>query len=153
MERRTNERRALWLFDIDGTLVDSFDAQHLRPLVLELFATIQSSGAAIGVWSAGGIAHAEHVAQRHGLTPAITHFFEKSIHADGYWAVHPDALRDYSPIVCVDDQPSRLPSTVEAIRVFPYLRPNPHDRALAPALARAATPSTSALRQARGGQG
>ena len=39
-------------------------------------------------------------------------------------------------MICVDDQPAQLPAGVDSITVFPYLRANPHDRALAPALAR-----------------
>ncbi|MDO8361575.1 MAG: HAD family hydrolase [Actinomycetota bacterium] len=145
MQHDEPDTQEQWCFDVDGTLVDSFDAQHVRPLVVELFVAIQRAGHAIHVWSAGGIAHARTVLERHGLAHHVTDVHDKVPGADGRWQL-PDALVESPNVVCVDDQPDRLPSTTRVVGVFPYLQPNPHDRDLAPALAnlaeRAATPSS-----------
>ena len=78
-------RREVWLFDVDGTIVDSFDAQHLRPLVAELFQALRASGAIVAVWSAGGVQHASKVIARHGLAGHASGCFDKSLDTDGRW--------------------------------------------------------------------
>ncbi|MCU1395524.1 MAG: hypothetical protein JWM34_3952 [Ilumatobacteraceae bacterium] len=122
-----------WLFDIDGTLVDSFDAQHLRPLVIDLFEAVRQARGAIAVWSAGGIAHAQAVISRHGLHDAVDSFHPKDIDACGRWSL-PHRL-DLEHTICVDDQPAQLPAVGRTFTVFPYLRANPHDRGLSEPLA------------------
>ena len=122
-----------WCFDVDGTLVDSFDAQHLRPFATELFHALRQAGAPIHVWSAGGIPHARTVLERHGLAHHVVGFHDKTPGADGRWQ-RPDALSEHDDVVYVDDQPDRLPAHSRQHRVFPYLHANPHDRDLAAVL-------------------
>ena len=129
--------REIWLFDIDGTLVDSFDAEHLRPLVIELLAAVRARGASIFAWSAGGAAHAQRVVDRHGLSATVDGCHDKVVGADGRWDVQHIPGGSAISITCVDDQPDRLPRDARSIGVFPYLRPDPHDRGLAGALANA----------------
>ena len=134
MSERSWDGHRHWLFDVDGTLVDSFDATELRPLVLELFETLRDANRIIDVWSAGGADHARIVIVRHGLDRYVSAYDDKRIGEDGRWLL-PDGVSP-ADLVCVDDQPAQLPAGVSTIAVFPYLRANPHDRALAPALAR-----------------
>jgi hypothetical protein len=129
--------REIWLFDIDGTLVDSFDAEHLRPLVIELFTAVRARGARIFAWSAGGAAHAQRVVDRHGLSADVDGCHDKIVGVDGRWDVQHILGGNAISITCVDDQLDRLPRVAHSIGVFPYLRPNPHDRGLAGALASA----------------
>ncbi|CAB4365127.1 MAG: hypothetical protein F2681_13585 [Actinobacteria bacterium] len=122
-----------WCFDVDGTIVDSFDAQHLRPYAAELFHALRQSGSVIHIWSAGGVAHARTVIERHGLTHHVAGFHDKNPGPDGRWEM-PAELSDHGDVVCVDDQPDRLPTASRHVRVFPYLHANPHDRDLAAVL-------------------
>jgi hypothetical protein len=124
-----------WLFDVDGTLVDSFDAEHLRPLVRDVFGVLHARGECIAVWSAGGVDHARNVMVRHRLDHHICAFHDKVIGIDGFWMLA--HIRGSGSIVCVDDQPSLLPTDGERLIVFPYLRANAHDRAFVEVLARA----------------
>ena len=121
----------VWLFDVDGTLVDSFDAQHLRPYVRELFTELTARGISVAVWSAGGIAHATQIVDRHQLGDFVSSIDDKVVGADGYWELPASLDSSNVNVVCVDDQPVQLPKSVQVRKVFPYLRPNPHDRALA----------------------
>ncbi|MFI5040579.1 MAG: HAD family hydrolase [Acidimicrobiales bacterium] len=144
MEQVTPLHRDIWLFDVDGTLVDSFDAEHLRPLVVDLFTEIRAAGAAIAVWSAGGAEHARRVIDRHGLAAHVERCHDKPPGVDGRWVLHPWMCLERTRVICVDDQPERLPAVHHVIGVFPYLRPDAHDRALAPALALARSTSGGA---------
>lgn len=124
-------RREVWLFDVDGTIVDSFDAQHLRPLVAELFQALRASGAIVAVWSAGGVQHASKVIARHGLAGHASGCFDKSLDTDGRWTLPVAVHGEGYAVVCVDDQPAQLPLGIDRrVVVFPYLTPDPHDRAL-----------------------
>ena len=139
-----DQNRTVWLFDIDGTIVDSFDAQHLRPLVTELFAAIRANGATVAVWSAGGIRHATRVLARHGLAEQVEACFDKAVDDGGMWVLPTELDAGGTTVVCVDDQPAQLPLAIDRhIIVFPYLGADPHDRALLDALQSLSAGSTA----------
>lgn len=124
----------VWCFDLDGCLVDSMAATHLRPHAAELLAALERRGAEVHLWSAGGADYARRVAGRVGIDGYFHGFHEKVRRDDGRWA-----LPRFPPgvdVVCVDDQPDGVPAEVETIAVFPYLGVHPHDRALARILSR-----------------
>jgi hypothetical protein len=129
-----NERE-LWLFDLDGCLVDSFDGTNLRPLARELLEALLRQGHGVDIWSAGGAEYAERVATRVAIDHLIGSFWTKERGPSGKWSL-PQELAGLR-VVCVDDQPDGVPQGVEKIAVFPYLGPNPHDQVFRKLLDRA----------------
>ena len=118
----------VWLFDLDGCLVDSFAATHVRPLAHEALHAVRGAGARVVLWSAGGADYAERVAGRVGIATHFHGFRSKDRGADGRWTL--DVGVPSSRVTCVDDQPDGLPQHVRTIALFPYIGVNPHDRAL-----------------------
>jgi hypothetical protein len=118
----------VWLFDLDGCLVDSFGATDLRPLAHEALGAVRSAGAHLVLWSAGGVGYARRVAERVGILIYFDHVLAKERGTDGRWRLDPSVAG--GEMTCVDDQPDELPEGVRTVGLFPYVGPNPHDRAL-----------------------
>lgn len=124
----------LWLFDLDGCLVDSMGASILRPHARVLLEQLRQLGVAVHIWSAGGADYARRVAARVGIADLIVEYHTKDRGDDGRWLLpEPAAGAD---VVCVDDQPDGVPLQVRTISVFPFIGARPHDRTLAGVLAR-----------------
>jgi phosphoglycolate phosphatase-like HAD superfamily hydrolase len=128
----------VWVFDLDGCIVDSHTGTSLRPGALELLEQLRSVGARVVLWSAGGADYARRRADEHGVTSLFDAFHEKDGRdgAGRYLTAH--FLADHRRVVFVDDRPEDMPEDAEVIAVSPYLGQNPHDRGLAPARSRAA---------------
>jgi phosphoglycolate phosphatase-like HAD superfamily hydrolase len=127
----------VWVFDLDGCIVDSHTGTSLRPGALELLDRLRSAGARIVLWSAGGADYARRRADEHGVTSRFDAFHDKDGRdpAGRYRTDH--FLVDHRRVVFVDDRPEDMPEDAEVIAVSPYLGQNPHDRGLAGARARA----------------
>jgi hypothetical protein len=125
-----------WVFDVDGTLVDSLTGTSLRPGALALLESVEVAGATVLLWSAGGADYARQRAVTAGIDHLVDGYHDKDGRdADGrYSTAHVCAAID--GVVFVDDRPDDMPLGAEVIAVSPYLAPTPHDRGLDPALAR-----------------
>ncbi|MET0908426.1 MAG: HAD family hydrolase [Ilumatobacteraceae bacterium] len=126
-----------WVFDVDGTLVDSLTGTSLRPGALALLERIRTAGATVRLWSAGGAEYARRRAASTGIGHLVDSYHDKDGRdADGrYTTAH--LLLALDDVVFVDDRPGDLPLGADVIIVSPYLAPNEHDRGLERALARA----------------
>lgn len=118
-----------WWFDLDGTLTDSMAATSLRPFTIELLETLRAAGHRIVMWSAGGDDYARRVCERIEIARYFEAFHTKVRGEGGRWVL-PELDGPAHLTVCVDDQIDGVPAGVRAIRVFPYLGHNPHDRSL-----------------------
>jgi long-chain acyl-CoA synthetase len=147
--------RDVWVFDVDGCLVDSLTGTSLRPDAVDLLSYLRRRGCAIHLWSAGGADYARTRATRHGIQHHFTGFHDKARRdTDGRYV--PEFLQEpdqevkgaggagdragdgVAPgAVFVDDRPEDMPLGAEVVAVSPYIAANPHDRGLQPALARA----------------
>ncbi|MET0908328.1 MAG: hypothetical protein ABWZ99_02575 [Ilumatobacteraceae bacterium] len=126
-----------WVFDVDGTLVDSLTGTSLRPGALRLLERIRASNATVLLWSAGGADYARQRAVAAGIDHLVDGYHPKEGRdADGrYSTAHVLAALD--GVVFVDDRPGDMPVGADVVAVSPYLAPNPHDHGLAAAVARA----------------
>ena len=128
----------MWVFDVDGCLVDSLTGTSLRPGARELLEHLRAEGGArVVVWSAGGGDYAERRTHDLGVGHLVDAFHSKEERDDDGRYRTDHFLSDPSAAVFVDDRPEDLPVGARAIAVSPYLAANPHDRGLDPA-ARAA---------------
>jgi len=124
-----------WVFDVDGTLVDSLTGTSLRPGALALLERLNSAGATVLLWSAGG---ADYACER-AATAGIDHLIDRCHDKDGrdadgrYSTAH--MITELDGVVFVDDRPGDMPLGAAVIAVSPYLAPNPRDRGLDRALA------------------
>ena len=127
----------VWVFDLDGCIVDSLTGSSLRPGTIELLERLRRAGVTTVLWSAGGADYAKHRADTHGLTSLFDAFHDKDGRdaAGRYRTDH--FLDDHTRVVFVDDRPEDMPEGAEVIAVSPYLGLNPHDRGLAAARDRA----------------
>jgi long-chain acyl-CoA synthetase len=124
------ERSAtVWLFDLDGCLVDSLTASHVRPHAKRLLDALIADGVEVRIWSAGGADYAREVASRVGLADRVTSFHDKVRLPTGHWQL-PDLAQPVR-LVCVDDQPEGVPPEVHTIAVHPYIGEHRHDRTFA----------------------
>jgi phosphoglycolate phosphatase-like HAD superfamily hydrolase len=126
----------LWVFDVDGCLIDSLTGNSLRPGTAELLEHLQSSGATIVLWSAGGAEYAEGRAASHDIARYVHQFHAKDERdLDGRYIAH---FVDHAGAVFVDDRPEDMPLGADVIAVSPYIGPNPHDHGLERAAIRVA---------------
>jgi len=119
---------AHWVFDLDGTLVDGLAASRLRPGAAELLRRLAADGMRLSLWSAGGAAYALRVATRLGVDALFSAVGEKVAGDDGRWVL-PVGWQVAGGVVCVDDEPGRLPLDVGALPVRPWLG-GAHDNVL-----------------------
>ena len=121
----------MWVFDVDGCLIDSLTGTSVRPGAVELLTTLRERGCELVLWSAGGANYARHRAGEHGLAGFFDAFHDKE-GRDAAGRYVTDALcADLASAVFVDDHPEDIPVGAEVVAVSPYLVHNPHDRALA----------------------
>lgn len=121
-------RGEVWLFDVDGCLVDALSGSALRPHTVELLNALNQYGAVVTVWSAGGAEYAERRAREHGFHHLVDGFYPKGDKdVDTQWTVThiPD---HHLPTVMIDDQPEYLPAIARVIAVRPFLGPGSFDR-------------------------
>ena len=130
-----------WLFDVDGTLLDSVTGTSLRPLARELLSGLRERGVPVLLWSAGGAGYARRRAQETGIADLVTAVHAKAERdGRGRWVL-PALPPEHVPAVLVDDQPEEVPPAGEVLGVPPYVGPNPRDTALAPLLGRLPPPN------------
>jgi hypothetical protein len=126
-----------WVFDVDGTVIDSLTGTSLRPSSAALLAHLRTGGCRTVLWSAGGAAYAGERAEQHRVAHLVDAYHDKEGRdGAGRYVVH-GFLATLDGVVFVDDRPEDLPVGADVIAVSPYLAPDPHDRGLGPALLRA----------------
>lgn len=120
----------VWLFDLDGTLIDSLTGGSLRPLAETVLNTLHSHGVTVVMWSAGGDDYARRRCKEHGIIHLIHEFHDKAVRTrDGRWEsthIRTAGVR----MTFVDDRPEEAPEHGRLLGVRPYIGPNPHDRGL-----------------------
>lgn len=122
--------RPTWVFDVDGTLIDSLVGDSLRPGAAVLLEHLSGAGAEIVLWSAGGADYAESRATNHGLGRFVTRYASKD-GRDSNGAYQVDSLgRPLDQLVFVDDRPEDMPVGGNVIAVSPYISHHPHDKGL-----------------------
>lgn len=126
-----------WVFDVDGTVIDSQTGSSLRPQVRALLAHLHQRSCAVVLWSAGGADYARQRAEQHGLASLVDAFHDKDGRDEcGRYVVH-RFLDGLAGAVFVDDRPEDMPDDADVVPVSPYIAQDPHDRGLRPALERA----------------
>ncbi|WP_207945812.1 AMP-binding protein [Actinomadura sp. 7K534] len=125
-----------WLFDVDGTLLDSVTGTSLRPLARELLTGLRELGVPVLLWSAGGADYARRRAEGAGIADLVTAVHAKAERdGRGHWVL-PALPPEHAPAVLVDDLPGEVPPVGEVLGVPPYVGPNPRDTGLAALLRR-----------------
>ena len=129
-----NHPDAIWLFDVDGTLIGSVRSDVLRPGAIELLDRLRDAGATPVLWSAGGAEYAKNMLAQFGIDHYFAAFYSKDRRgSDGRYVV--DHLRpEHRPGTLVDDYPGDVPDQPRVIGVPQFLGGNPHDTGLGRAL-------------------
>ncbi len=125
----------VWVFDVDGTILDSLTGSSLRPGTREVLARLRAHGCRILLWSAAGADYARSRAAQHGVEHLFDGFHDKDIRdASGrYVATFLEVPLDAT---YVDDRPEDMPRGATVVAVSPYLADDPFDGGLARALPR-----------------
>src|SRR5262245_48419057 len=122
----------IWVFDVDGCLVDSLTGTSVRPGALEVLDRLRRAHRRIVPWSPGGADSAEEHAIALGIHARFDAFLGKDERGpDGRYLTDRIAA-ELSAVVFVDDRPEDLPVAADVVAVSPYLAPNGHDQGLAP---------------------
>ncbi len=129
-----NHPDAIWLFDVDGTLIGSVRSDVLRPGAIELLDRLRDAGTTPVLWSAGGAEYAKNMLAQFGIDHYFAAFYSKDRRgSDGRYVV--DHLRpEHRPGTLVDDYPGDVPDQPRVIGVPQFLGGNPHDTGLDRAL-------------------
>ncbi len=129
-----NHPDAVWVFDVDGTLIGSVRSDILRPGAMELLDRLRDAGATLVLWSAGGADYAKNMLAQFHIDHYFAAFYSKDRRgADGRYVV--DHLSpEHRPGTLVDDYPGDVPDGPRVIAVSQFLGGNPHDRGLERAL-------------------
>ena len=129
-----NHPDAIWLFDVDGTLIGSVRSDVLRPGAIELLGRLRDAGVTPVLWSAGGAEYAKNMLAQFGIDHYFAAFYSKDRRgSDGRYLV--DHLRpEHRPGTLVDDYPRDVPDQPRVIGVPQFLGGNPHDTGLDRAL-------------------
>lgn len=131
-------RDKVWVFDVDGCLIDSLTGTSVRPGAFELLSKLRDRGCRLLLWSAGGADYARQRARQHGLADFFDAFHDKEGRdAAGRYLAN-ELSTDAGCLVFVDDRPEDMPLDADVVAVAPYLVDNPHDRGLAAVTQRAA---------------
>ena len=129
-----NPRDAVWLFDVDGTLIGSVRSDVLRPGAIELLDRLRDAGVTPVLWSAGGAEYAKNMLAQFGIDHYFAAFYSKDRRGpDGRYVVD-HLLLEHRPGTLVDDYPGDVPDRPRVIGVPQFLGGNPHDTGLCPAL-------------------
>jgi long-chain acyl-CoA synthetase len=124
----------VWVFDVDGCLIDSMSGSSLRPLAESLIVGLRARDITVVLWSAGGADYARRRARQVGIEAQVSAFYGKATRdGEGRWSIE-HFLPAHRQAIFVDDQPDEVPRAVQVIGVSPYIGENPHDRGLAAAL-------------------
>jgi hypothetical protein len=119
-----------WLFDLDGTLLDSVTGTCLRPLAHDLLMALQKADVPVLLWSAGGAEYARRRARGANIDGLITAVHAKDARdANGRWLL-PELAPEHAPAVLVDDRPEELPAVGEVVGVPTFVGPNSRDTGL-----------------------
>ncbi len=129
-----NHPDAVWLFDVDGTLIGSVRSDVLRPGAIELLGRLRDAGVTPVLWSAGGAEYAKNMLAQFRIDHCFAAFYSKDRRGpDGRYLV--DHLRpEHRPGTLVDDYPGDVPDQPRVIGVPQFLGGNPHDTGLGRAL-------------------
>jgi long-chain acyl-CoA synthetase len=126
----------VWVFDVDGCLVDSQTGTSLRPGTSDLLEHLRACGHTVVLWSAGGADYARARAAELGVAVMVDEFYAKERRdEDGRYV--PTFIADPAEVVFVDDRPEDIPVGADVVAVSPYIADNPHDRGLHLVAARA----------------
>jgi FMN phosphatase YigB (HAD superfamily) len=118
-----------WVFDVDGTLIDSLSGRHCRPGATLVLQALNTARCNVVLWSAGGADYARERAEQHQLTPMISSFHSKQ-GRDGSGRYLPTFDVRWNQTRFIDDRPEDLPESADVIAVSPYIAENPHDTGL-----------------------
>jgi len=121
----------MWVFDVDGCLIDSLTGSSLRPGAFELLTYLRDGGGTVFVWSAGGGDYAHRRAVEQGIDALLDGFHGKDRRDRSGRYVTDHFLTGLDGIVFVDDRPEDMPIGADVVAVSPYLSDDPHDRGLA----------------------
>ena len=122
----------LWVFDVDGCLIDALTGTSLRPGARALLRHLRRSGRGVVWWSAGGDEYAQRRAEALGVRGLIDAFHGKNERGATGRYLTGHFLDRHQGALFVDDRPEDLPIGAPFIAVSPYLGDNPHDRGLLP---------------------
>ncbi|HEU4428885.1 MAG TPA: NIF family HAD-type phosphatase [Myxococcota bacterium] len=126
--------REVWVFDVDGCLIDAMTGRSLRPLAAVLLGELRERGAEIVLWSAAGAEYARRKAAFVGIAELVAAFYAKTTRdAAGRWsAAH--LAPEHRAATFIDDMPDEAPHSPRLIPVSPYIAENAHDGGLEPVL-------------------
>ena len=119
-----------WVFDVDGSLVDSLTGTSLRPGARALLAHLAERDDRVLCWSAGGREYAGQRIAQFGLDPFVSGCFGKDRRDDSGFYVTSHLPLGAGPSVFVDDRPEDLAPGLTVVALQPYLAEDPHDRGL-----------------------
>lgn len=132
----------VWVFDVDGTIIDSLTGTSLRPGTADVLSRLSTQGCSLLLWSAGGGDYARRRAVEHGLADLFSGFHSKQRNDDGYFGA--TFLADPASATFVDDRPEDLCGVWRIRSVAPYVAHDPHDTAMSTLLSTTAVPSRQA---------
>ena len=119
-----------WVFDVDGSVIDSLTGSSLRPGTAALITALRAAFVTVVWWSAGGDDYALARAEQHAVDALVDQFAAKEGRdGNGRYLTH-HVAGDGDDVVFVDDRPEDLPIGATVIAVSPYLAHNPRDRGL-----------------------
>ena len=119
-----------WVFDIDGSLVDSLTGMSLRPGAEALLAHLVARDDRVLCWSAGGQEYAAQRIAQFGLDSVVNGCFGKERRDGSGFYLSSHLPLGPGPTVFVDDRPEDLSPDLTVIALSPYLTDDPNDRGL-----------------------
>jgi hypothetical protein len=129
-----NHPDAVWVFDIDGTLIGSVRSDRLRPGARELIGVLRERGTTVVAWSAGGADYAERMLARFDLHRDFSAFYAKEARGPCGRYLIDHLPPEHRPGTLVDDYPDEVSDHGRIIRVRQFLGGNPTDTGLAEAI-------------------
>ena len=119
-----------WVFDVDGSLVDSLTGTSLRPGARALLAHLAERDDRVLCWSAGGQDYAAQRIAQFGLDAFVSGCFGKDRRDKSGFYVTSHLPLGTRSTVFVDDRPEDLAPGLTVVALPPYLADDPHDRGL-----------------------